>query len=312
MPVTTPRVPLVSENTNTGPRESPGFPFSEGYPVLSTSSPLDATSGDFFVDGSPEPKDLNGNENGIDRTGQTAPWQITFGVSDSPASESQGITTPVDSPDTVDRMKTSSKTIGSPVGSLSTSATPAPQNRVNSEATPTQTLLEWLRANQPVGADANNSQGHVHDDHLRKSNGQYRNPFDPDVLPPEKFLKWLSGNEPVENYIEVKQESVTVSSDGEANKSLLIVIVTVCGTVTICVLGVLLAICYRSRSKSMKDPSTHDAPVRFQAESKPDVYAMGSEYPNIFMGIPANNDIWKDLQNLPETATVVIPEADKA
>lgn len=49
--------------------------------------------------------------------------------------------------------------------------------------------------------------------------------------------------------------------------------------------------------------------VNFESiNRKPAVFQVGSQA-NIFMGIPANNEIWKDLQMLPPTTSSVMPES---
>lgn len=188
------------------------------------------------------------------------------------------------------------------------------QSQSSQTAQTDRTILEWRsNVHNPTTVEANNNQGHANIGNHKVHKPHYTgNPFDPDVLPPEKFLKWLSGNDPVENYIEVKQETVTVADDRATSRNLIIVLITVCGTVSICVLGIIIAICYRTRTRSDKlDALSHEPPVGFQVKTSQDVYETGGDYPSIFMGIPANNEIWKDLQNLPSTTSVATPDNPK-
>ena len=190
---------------------------------------------------------------------------------------------------------------------------------VNTQTMPTGSLLDLLNVVHDIqNTGANNNQGEVpssRDDKNVKHIPSYKgDQFNSDVMPPEKFFKWLSSKDPVENYIEVKQQSVTVPNDSASSSSLIVVIVTVCGTVSLCVIGIIVAICYRSRMYSDKEDSIshHETPVRFHASSKQEEFTAPTEYPNIFMGIPANNEIWRDLQNLPETTSVIIPDTKQA
>jgi len=147
---------------------------------------------------------------------------------------------------------------------------------------------------------------------------------DPDHMSPTEFSKWLNGIHHQEgNDKEINQDTQTVdngtiesseiridaSHDGSTilehglSKNILIVIVTSGATVSLCIV-MLITVCYLKRRATDSDKCQQfESNIAHQEPTLRGLSIIETKGCDLFMGIPTNNEIWKNLQTLPRSAS---------
>ncbi|XP_060555301.1 uncharacterized protein LOC132716136 [Ruditapes philippinarum] len=154
----------------------------------------------------------------------------------------------------------------------------------------------------------NNLKNSIHDHH--------HNEINPEKMSPKEFFEWLDSIHPDSNSTTVKNIiDTSIISTGK----LIIVISTICGTFVLFV-AILIAIsCCRRKRNLRNDSEKSDfsmnsvisVPEKRNSQSS-DIFTPDKNgFNNVFMGIPANNDVWKKLEQLSPTASAVMPESTK-
>lgn len=158
---------------------------------------------------------------------------------------------------------------------------------------------------------------------LSKENHTHLSPdsFDPDVMPPEKFMEWLNSIHPDNNT--AKSATVTIKNIIDTTiittEKLIVVICTICGSFVLFVVVLIIVSCCRRNSNVRSDSEKSDfsmtsvaSVISLPDKQKQDVFSTGKNgYNDLFMGIPTNNAIWKDLDQLPPSAPSVMPESTR-
>lgn len=144
------------------------------------------------------------------------------------------------------------------------------------------------------------------------------NAFDPDKIPPKEFMEWLNSIHP--DYNDTKRPTVTakniIDTSIISTEKLIIVISTICGTFVLFV-AILIAIscCRRNRnirSDSEKSDFSVTSVVSIPDKRKSDTLSTDKNgFNNLFMGIPANNEVWKSLEQLSPADSSIMPESTK-
>lgn len=150
---------------------------------------------------------------------------------------------------------------------------------------------------------------------LSKENHTHLSPdsFDPDLMPPEKFMEWLNSIHPDNNA--TKSSTVTIKNIIDTTiittEKLIVVICTICGSFVLFVVVLIIVSCCRRNSNVRSDSEKSDFSMTSVASvmSLPEKQKNG--YNDLFMGIPTNNAIWKDLEQLPPSAPSVMPESTR-
>lgn len=159
--------------------------------------------------------------------------------------------------------------------------------------------------------------------------------FNPDSMPPKEFIEWLNSIYPDKNATNGNSETNTNIIDTSiiTTQKLIIVISTICGTFVLFVVILIIVSCCRRKHNVRSDSEKSDFSVTsgVSAVSGVSGVSTGSTISTIpenhevrfsdtgkngysrdlFMGIPANNKIWKDLEQLPPTAPSVMPECTR-
>jgi hypothetical protein len=149
----------------------------------------------------------------------------------------------------------------------------------------------------------NNLENSIHDHH--------HNAINPEKMSPKEFFEWLDSIHPDSNSTTVKNIiDTSIISTGK----LIIVISTICGTFVLFV-AILIAIscCRRKRNlRNDSEKSYFSMNSEKRNSQSSDIFTPDKNgFNNVFMGIPANNDVWKKLEQLSPTASAVMPESTK-
>ncbi|KAH3845166.1 uncharacterized protein LOC127873544 [Dreissena polymorpha] len=136
-------------------------------------------------------------------------------------------------------------------------------------------------------------------------------PFDPENMPVEKFQNWLNNIKPETNNITAGIKTQTpdmhvahtmTSPDVFWTRNMVIVVAVVGSTTLLCIALLTLVCCMRRRSGlSRKERDLMDK--TFNSRQLNAFATIGSKNMDLFMGIPANNEIWRDLQTLPKSSS---------
>ena len=142
---------------------------------------------------------------------------------------------------------------------------------------------------------------------------------------PDQLFKWLDSIPPL--YPDTLQSGDKSSQDNgivsktnaphlhtvdkldvytHTSKLVLMICVPV-GVVLLCLILITIYIVYKNRLSAKKQAESK-LTVLGSVNRNPDVFNVEGK-DNVFMGIPANNQIWKELQMLPSTASSVLPES---
>lgn len=146
-----------------------------------------------------------------------------------------------------------------------------------------------------------------------------------DKIPANQLFEWLDRIKP--NRTDTKSSTVTVKDVDIDTRiittdKLMYVIGTICGSFVLFVVILIVVSCCR-RNRNARTDSEKSGTSEFSVVSTSSIgtYEKQSstksrsdsknDYNDVFMGIPTNNAIWKDLSNLPDTASCVMPESTK-
>ena len=138
---------------------------------------------------------------------------------------------------------------------------------------------------------------------------------------PDKFFKWLDSIPPLkkdtdkpdsgvgrEDKLNTEPHHSAHELDFDIHNSKLILMICVpVGAVLLCLILLTVYIVYKKRLAEKKAAETKLSGLGV-ANRNPDVFNVEGK-DNVFMGIPTNNQIWKELQMLPATASSVLPES---
>ncbi|KAL4237338.1 hypothetical protein ACF0H5_002056 [Mactra antiquata] len=148
-----------------------------------------------------------------------------------------------------------------------------------------------------------------------------------DRIATNQLIEWLGSMK--SNRTETKSATVTVKNVDIDTRiittdKLVIVISTICGSFVLFVVILIVVSCCR-RNRNARTDSEKSGTSEFsvvstnsigiyekQSSTKSRTSSIKSDYNNdLFMGIPTNNAIWKDLDSLPDNASCVMPESTK-
>ncbi|XP_045187187.2 uncharacterized protein LOC123545023 [Mercenaria mercenaria] len=149
-------------------------------------------------------------------------------------------------------------------------------------------------------------------DAKNKKHGHW-NSMNPDIMPPREFMEWLDSIHPDLNATTTKN---IIDTRIISTEKLIIVISTICGTfVLFVVILIAISCCKRNRNirnDSEKSDFSMTSVVSVPEKRKSDVFSTDKNgFNNLFMGIPANNEVWKNLEQLSPAAPSVMPESTK-
>lgn len=170
--------------------------------------------------------------------------------------------------------------------------------------------------------------GFTHDDTNHSNVNLDHMELKPELMPPMRFLEWLNSIHPDKNVTsgKVVPAKNVVDTSIITTEKLIIVISTICGTFVLFVVILIIVSCCRRRRNVRSDSEKSD----FSVTSAMSAVSVGSTistipekrevncpknngYANndLFMGIPPNNKIWRELEQLPPTASSVMPESTR-
>lgn len=138
--------------------------------------------------------------------------------------------------------------------------------------------------------------------------------IDPNRMAPKEFFEWLDSIHPDSNTTKNIIDTSIISTE-----KLIIVISTICGTFVLFV-AILIAIsCCRRKRNLRNDSEKSDFSMNSvishtekRNSCNSDIFTPDKNgFNNVFMGIPANNEVWKKLDQLSPTASAVMPESTK-
>ena len=138
---------------------------------------------------------------------------------------------------------------------------------------------------------------------------------------PDKFVKWLDSIPPlkkdtpklapekenVDKHNTPAQHYVNELDNNIYNSKVILMVCVPVGVVLVCLILLTLYIVYKKRL-SEKKVAESKLTVLGGINRNPDVFNVEGK-DGVFMGIPTNNQIWKELQMLPSTASSVLPES---
>ena len=167
-------------------------------------------------------------------------------------------------------------------------------------------LRELEKQSDSIGSSPRpDNSGSDHESLFPKINGD-----NVELPSPDKLFKWLDSIPPIDRnklaqgiQSEHQGESVhKINTTVDNSKFILIVCVSVGALVFLMALGAIYIVC----KKNFSSPK-HVDKIETKTHVHESVFTVEGQ--DTFMGIPTNNQIWKELQMLPPTASSVLPES---
>ncbi|XP_052766338.1 uncharacterized protein LOC128207454 [Mya arenaria] len=164
-------------------------------------------------------------------------------------------------------------------------------NEISPDTMPPEEFAKWLNSIEPGRTQKpTETETSVNIDHAN-----------PEEFPPDKFRNWLESKTPRPvSAIETHHRTKAVDKQTGLSRNMIIVISTAGGTACFCIILIASVFCLKRKkvTKTVEDVDYKNFTVKTLHP-----LSVTGKTSDLFMGIPANNEIWKDLQTLPKSSS---------